>query len=380
MPTSQHKSTKTPVLFIDRDGTLIQEPPVDYQVDSLEKLSYIPTVFRGLGRIARELNYKLVMVSNQDGLGTDSFPEETFHPAHNKMMEALEGEGIHFDEVLIDRSMPEDNAPTRKPKTGLLTSYLSPVSPYDIENSYVIGDRDTDMILAKNIGCRGIYFGSDTASSSVPEVISLHTTDWVEVYRYLRSVQRRAVVHRQTKETDVYIDLRLDGTAQAEIETGLGFFDHMLDQLVRHSGIDLTVQTKGDLHVDEHHSIEDTALALGEAFHQALQNKVGLMRYGFFLPMDDVRAKVGVDFGGRNWLVWKAKFSRERIGDVPTEMFYHFFKSFSDKAMCNLSIQAKGNNEHHKIEAIFKAWAKAIRMAISVDESVEYLPTTKGTL
>jgi len=360
------------VLFIDRDGTVIIEPP-DEQVDSLEKLEFYPGVIVNLHRIVTELDYELVMVTNQDGLGTESFPEETFWPAHNKMLKTLEGEGIRFSEILIDRSFPHENAPTRKPRTGLLTHYMN--GDYDLANSYVIGDRETDVQLAKNLGARAILIGKEPH----PEAI-LTTTDWSEIYRFLRYPDRIAEVTRKTLETNIYVRLNLDGSGQANISTGLGFFDHMLVQIAKHSGCDLTIHAEGDMHVDEHHTIEDTALALGEALLKALGDKRGIERYGFLLPMDDSLAQVAIDFSGRSWLVWEAEFKREKIGDVPTEMFFHFFKSFSDAAKCNLNIKAEGENEHHKIEAIFKALARAIKMAVKRSEDSMQIPSTKGTL
>ncbi len=368
------------VLFLDRDGTLVIEPPVDYQLDSLEKLEFFPRVFQFLSRIVNEFDYQLVMVTNQDGLGTNSFPEDTFWPAHNKMLQAFKNEGIEFDEILIDRSFPEDNASTRKPRTGLLTHYLE--GAYDLENSLVVGDRYTDILLAKNIGAKGIYLNTDDAMSKqgLEEVCALQTMDWEEIYKYLKLKNRIATVRRTTKETDINIRLDLDGTGKGKMDTGLGFFDHMLDQIARHAGVDLEVAVKGDLHIDEHHTIEDTGLALGEVFHKALHDKVGLERYGFCLPMDDCLAQVGIDFGGRPWLVWEADFKREKIGEMPTEMFHHFFKSFSDTAKCNLNIKAEGTNEHHKIEAIFKSFARAIKMAIRRDLYSNQIPSTKGVL
>jgi len=374
------------VLFIDRDGTLILEPE-DYQIDSFEKLTFYPKVFQYLARIAKELDFQLVMVTNQDGLGTDSFPEDTFWPVHNLIIQTFENEGVIFKNIHIDKTFPHDNAPTRKPRTGLLTEYLD--GDYDLANSFVIGDRLSDMELAKNLGSKGIWISTDpdlgkeevsAKAEQLSEVIVLETTDWSTIYEFLKLETRSATVKRTTKETDIFIDLRLDGTGKSSNQTGLGFFDHMLDQLARHSGCDLTIQVKGDLHVDEHHTIEDTAIALGEAFHKALGDKLGIERYGFYLPMDDALAQVGIDFGGRNWLVWEAEFRRERIGDMPTEMFFHFFKSFSDAAKCNLNIKAEGDNEHHKIEAIFKAFAKAIKMAKRRDVENMQLPSTKGVL
>jgi len=369
-------------LFIDRDGTLVIEPPVDYQLDSLEKLEFYPGVFRNMHFIAKNLDYELVMVTNQDGLGTDSFPEETFWPAHNKMLKAFVGEGVVFDDILIDRSFPEDNAPTRKPRTGMMGKYID--GSYDLSKSYVIGDRLTDVELAKNLGCKAIWLSNEPdellAEKGLTDVCVLKTTNWDEVYAEVAKTDRTATVKRTTKETDIDIWLDLDGKGKTEISTGLGFFDHMLEQIGRHSGINLKVIVKGDLEVDEHHTIEDTALALGEAFLKALGNKRGIERYGFCLPMDDSLIQVALDFGGRPWLVWDADFKRERVGDMPTEMFLHFFKSFSDAAKCNLNIKAEGQNEHHKIEGIFKALAKAIKMAIKKDVFNFELPSTKGVL
>lgn len=359
------------VLFIDRDGTLVIEPPEDYQLDSLEKLEFYPFVFQSLAKIALELDYKLVMVTNQDGLGTNSFPEEDFWPAHNKMMKAFENEGIQFDEVLIDCSFPEDNAPTRKPRTGLLNKYIH--GDYDLANSYVIGDRATDIELAKNLGAKGIFIGQQNDEAV------LSTTDWREIQQYLKEQPRKATVIRKTKETDIQINLNLDGNGQSSLDTGIKFFDHMLEQIARHGNLDLNIQVNGDLEVDEHHTIEDVGLALGEAFRKALGSKKGIMRYGFLLPMDESLAQVAIDFGGRPWLVWNAEFKREKIGEMPTEMFSHFFKSFSDTAQCNLNISVEGDNEHHKIEAVFKAFAKAIQMAKSKTDNHQ-IPSTKGSL
>ena len=374
------------ILFLDRDGTIVIEPPVDYQLDSLEKLEFYPRVFQYLSRIVEELDYKLVMVTNQDGLGTASFPENTFWPAQNKIIAAFKNEGIEFEEICIDRSFPEENAPTRKPRTGLLTQYLE--GDYDLENSFVIGDRLTDMELAKNLNSKGIFInpsdlGEEECANTpedLKETIALTTASWKRIYEFLKLPPRAAIIERITKETAIKIDLNLDGTAQADNQTGIRFFDHMLDQLARHSGVDLMVRVKGDLDVDEHHTIEDTAIALGEAFRKALGDKKGIERYGFCLPMDDCLAQVALDFGGRNWLMWDAEFRREMVGKMPTEMFFHFFKSFSDAALCNLNIKAEGVNEHHKIEAIFKAWAKAIKQAIKRDISNQRLPSTKGVL
>jgi imidazoleglycerol-phosphate dehydratase / histidinol-phosphatase len=371
------------VLFIDRDGTIIVEPPTDFQVDSLEKLEFLPRAISNLRRLAEETDYELVMVTNQDGLGTDSFPEGTFWPAHNKMMRILEGENIHFQEVLIDRTFPHENAPTRKPGTGLLTKYLN--GDYDLAHSYVIGDRLTDVQLAVNLGAKAILIapqapaeGMEAAQNSAVKLI---TDDWDAMYEHLILPARTASVERNTKETRITIALNLDGSGRSDIHTGLGFFDHMLDQLARHSGADLTIRVEGDLHIDEHHTIEDTALALGDAYRQALGDKRGISRYGFLLPMDEALAQVAIDFSGRPWLVWEAEFRREKIGEMPTEMFYHFFKSFSDTSLCNLNIKVEGQNEHHKIESIFKAFAKAIRMAVRRDlKALDVLPSTKGVL
>jgi len=378
------------ILFIDRDGTLINEAPPDYQLDSFSKLTFYPRMFEYMGRIAREFDYELVMVTNQDGLGTDAFPENTFWPLHNLVMKSLEGEGIHFSSVLIDRSYPKDNAPTRKPGIGMLTDYLNK-EKYDMANSYVIGDRITDIQLAKNLGCRGIWLNNDPdlGAGEIADkaallhndgTIALETTQWSAIYEYLRLGLRQVVHERNTNETQIKIDLNIDGHGKANIITGLGFFDHMLEQIARHGKMDLTVRANGDLHIDEHHTIEDTGIALGEAFAKALADKRGMERYGFALPMDEADAKVLIDFGGRNWMVWNASFKRERIGEMPTEMFFHFFKSFADAAKCNLNIECHGDNEHHKIEAIFKAFAKAIRMAVKRDPLSNYLPSTKGVL
>ncbi len=376
------------ILFIDRDGTLIFEAPPSYQLDAFDKITFYPGMFANLSRIAREMDFELVMVTNQDGLGTDSFPEETFWPPHNLVMRNLEAEGICFKEVLIDRSFPEENLPTRKPNTGLLTNYINDAT-YDIAGSFVIGDRITDMQLAKNLGCKGIWLNEDESlgaseiQDSLTELettIALKTKNWEAIYAFLQMKIRRIHHTRNTNETKISIDINLDGTGQCQIETGLGFFDHMLHQLGRHSGIDLKITTQGDLHIDEHHTIEDTGIALGEAFAIVLGNKAGIQRYGFLLPMDDCLAQVAIDFGGRPWMVWDAGFKREKIGEMPTEMFYHFFKSFSDAAKCNLNIKAEGENEHHKIEAIFKAWAKAIKMAVKRTAGDNQLPSTKGVL
>lgn len=374
------------VLFIDRDGTLILEPE-DYQIDSFSKLKFYPEVFTYMAKIVKELDYELVMVTNQDGLGTEAHPEANFWPVHNFVMEAFKNEGVIFSEVLIDKTYPHENAPTRKPQTGLLTNYFS--EEYDLENSFVLGDRITDVELAKNLGAKGIYLnqandlGSEEISSKREELegfIALETTDWKRIYEFLKLEDRVVSLSRNTNETKINIELNLDGTGNSDISTGLPFFDHMLDQIARHGAMDLRIQVEGDLEVDEHHTIEDTMIALGEVFAKALGNKLGIERYGFCLPMDDCLAQVAIDFGGRNWLVWDADFKREMIGKLPTEMFYHLFKSFTDGARCNLNIKAEGSNEHHKIEAIFKAFAKAIKAAVKRDPEKMILPSTKGML
>ena len=375
------------VLFIDRDGTLVLEPE-NYQLDSLTKLEFYPKVFQFLSKIVKELDFELAMVTNQDGLGTESFPEETFWPTQNFILKAFENEGITFNEIFIDRSFPEDNAPTRKPRTGMLTKYLNNPE-YDLENSFVIGDRITDVELAKNLGSKAIFIKNDdnlggneiaTSLEELQNVIALQTNDWQKIYEFLKLKERTASISRITNETDIAITLNLDGTGKSNINTGISFFDHMLDQIARHGQMDLDIQVKGDLEVDEHHTIEDTAIALGEVFAKALGNKLGIERYGFCLPMDDCLAQVAIDFGGRNWLVWEAEFKREMIGQMPTEMFFHFFKSFTDGAKANLNIKAEGTNEHHKIEAIFKAFAKAIKVAVKRDTEKMILPSTKGML
>ena len=376
------------VLFIDRDGTIINEVPPTYQIDSFEKLQFYPQVFRYLGLIAAELDYELVMVTNQDGLGTSSFPEETFWPVQNFIMDCLKQEGIVFDEVCIDKSFPEQHLPTRKPGTAMLQKYMNNEA-YDMANSFVIGDRITDVQLAKNLGCKAIWLNSDESLGSAEisdemnvliPTIALKTLELRNIYSFLK-LSNRSVKHiRKTNETNIEIELNVDGSGVAHIHTGLGFFDHMLEQIARHGKMDISITTKGDLHIDEHHTIEDTGIALGEAFALALQDKRGMERYGFALPMDEAEAKVLIDFGGRSWLVWDAEFKREKIGDMPTEMFFHFFKSFSDAAKCNLNIASKGTNEHHKIEAIFKAFAKAMKMAVKRDPFSNYLPSTKGVL
>ncbi|MDB9760274.1 bifunctional histidinol-phosphatase/imidazoleglycerol-phosphate dehydratase HisB [bacterium] len=375
------------VLFIDRDGTLAIEPPVDYQLDSFEKLEFYPKVFQYLGKIAKELDFELVMVTNQDGLGTDSFPEATFWPLHNFLINTFEKEGVVFTEQIIDKTFSKDNASTRKPNTGLLTHYFSEL--YDLENSFVIGDRLTDIELAKNLGAKGILINNNNtegedeitvAKEELKQFIALETNDWSAIYEFLKVKERTGSITRNTNETKIEIDVNLDGTGKSTIATGIAFFDHMLDQIARHGQLDLNIQVQGDLEVDEHHTIEDTAIALGELFAKTLGNKLGIERYGFCLPMDDCLAQVGIDFGGRNWLVWEADFKREMVGKMPTEMFMHFFKSFTDGAKCNLNIKAEGTNEHHKIEAIFKAFAKAIKMAVKRDVEKMILPSTKGML
>jgi len=374
------------VLFIDRDGTIIKEP-VDEQIDSFEKLKFYPKVFQYLSKIVNELDYELVMITNQDGLGTASYPENTFWPVHNFVIKCFEDEGIIFDEQLIDRTFAKDNAPTRKPNTGLLTKYFS--EEYDLENSFVIGDRLTDMELAKNLGAKGVFINEEThlgvneitvKREELNTYISLETNDWQKIYAFLKADERSGGIIRNTNETKIAIQLNLDGTGKSKINTGIAFFDHMLDQIARHGQLDLKIQVEGDLEVDEHHTIEDTAIALGELFNSVLGNKLGIERYGFCLPMDDCLAQAAIDFGGRNWLVWEADFKREMVGKMPTEMFYHFFKSFTDGAKCNLNIKAEGTNEHHKIEAIFKAYAKAIKMAVKRDIEKMILPSTKGML
>lgn len=377
------------ILFIDRDGTLINEAPPTYQLDSFDKLTFYPDMFFYMRKIAAELDYELVMVTNQDGLGTEIFPENTFWPLQNFVMKSLENEAIHFSKVFIDKTFPAENAPTRKPGTGMLTEYLSN-DAYDIANSYVIGDRITDIQLAKNLGCKGIWMNEDASLGltdtkiDVAELrqstIALESTSWQKIYEFLKLGLRTVKHERNTKETQISIELNLDGSGKANISTGLHFFDHMLDQIARHGNIDLNITAKGDLHIDEHHTIEDTGIALGEAFALALADKKGMERYGFCLPMDDCMAQVAIDFGGRNWIVWDAKFNREKVGEMPTEMFFHFFKSFSDASKTNLIIKAEGENEHHKIEAIFKAFAKAIKMAVKRDPLKNFLPSTKGTL
>jgi imidazoleglycerol-phosphate dehydratase/histidinol-phosphatase len=359
-----NKKMKKKALFIDRDGTLIAEPPVTFQVDNLEQLEFLPGVIRNLYRIRQKLDFELVMVTNQDGLGTEVYPQENFDQVQNKMLSVFKNEGIVFDNILIDKSFPEDNLPTRKPGTAMLTDYMS--GDYDLENSFVIGDRSTDVELAKNLGCKSILINEQTG--------------WDEVSEILFAKERRAIVQRKTKETDIYVSIDLDGTGKTDISTGLHFFDHMLEQIGKHSGINLVINVKGDLEVDEHHTIEDTGISLGEALLLALGDKRGLERYGYYLPMDDCICSVALDFGGRSWLVWDVEFQREKVGDVPTEMFLHFFKSLSDAAKMNLNIRAEGQNEHHKIDGIFKGFARAVKMAIRRDIFNDELPSTKGTL
>ncbi|CAN5199324.1 bifunctional histidinol-phosphatase/imidazoleglycerol-phosphate dehydratase HisB [soil metagenome] len=364
------------VLFIDRDGTLIFEPE-DFQIDSFEKLKFLPQMITYLGKIARETDFELVMVSNQDGLGTASFPEETFYPVQNFIVQTLESEGITFSEICIDRSFGHENKPTRKPNTGMLAKYFS--REYDLANSFVIGDRETDVKLAENLGAKAIFIRNPNFETVENENV-FAVEGWQEIYEFLKLPPRKISHKRTTKETEISVDLNLDGNGKSDISTGISFFDHMLEQLSRHGNLDLCIAAKGDLHIDEHHTIEDVAITLGEAFSLVLQDKRGMERYGFTLPMDDCLAQVAIDFGGRNWCVWEAEFKRENVGKMPTEMFFHFFKSFSDKANCNLNIHATGANEHHKIEAIFKAFAKAIKMAVKRDISSNSLPSTKGSL
>ena len=376
------------VLFIDRDGTLIKEVPPTFQIDSFEKLIFYPGVFQYLSRIAKEFDFHFAMVSNQDGLGTDSFPTTQFEPVQNHIIQTLAGEGIVFHDIHIDPSLPHENSPSRKPGTGMLEKYFN-AEEFDLKGSYVIGDRLTDLQLAKNLGSKCIllnnqngagYIDVDQLDDQLKNHLVLETTEWASIFMFLKNGHRKVTHERNTHETSILVKIDLDGSGKSYIQTGLGFFDHMLDQIARHGKMDLTIQVKGDLHVDEHHTIEDTGIALGEAMSMVLADKRGLERYGFSLPMDDAEAKVLIDFGGRNWIVWDASFSREKVGDMPTEMFYHFFKSFSDAAKCNLNIYCRGENEHHKIEAIFKAFAKAIRMAVRKDPWNDVLPSTKGVL
>lgn len=374
------------LLFIDRDGTLVLEPE-DYQVDSFQKLKFYPQVFTYLSKIAKELDYELVMVTNQDGLGTDSHPEENFWPIQNFIIETFENEDVKFEDIFIDKTFAKDNAPTRKPNTGLLTKYFDK-DTYDLENSFVIGDRITDVKLAKNLNSKAIFINNDETlgaeeildNDDLENVIALKTTSWKAIYEFLKLKNRTSEIIRNTNETKIKINLNLDGTGKSNIDTGIAFFDHMLDQIAKHGQMDLEIKVDGDLEVDEHHTIEDTGIALGEAFYQALGNKLGIERYAFVLPMDDCLAQVALDFGGRNWIVWNAEFKREMIGKMPTEMFFHFFKSFSDSAKANLNIKAEGDNEHHKIESIFKAFAKCLRSAVKRDSEKMILPSTKGML
>lgn len=376
------------ILFIDRDGTLIMEPPVTNQLDQFSKLEFYPHVFEYLAKIVKELDYELVMVTNQDGLGTDAFPEDAFWPIQNFVIKTFENEGIIFSEVLIDKTFPHENKDTRKPGTGMLKHYFDQ-EQFDLQNSFVIGDRLTDVELAKNLGCHAIFINNfqqlgtseiTVSHEELQNVIALETQQWQQIYEFLKRPQRKMVHSRNTNETKIEVEINLDGNGKADIKTGLGFFDHMLEQVAKHSGMDLKIHCDGDLHIDEHHTIEDVALAFGEAILSALGNKRGIERYGFLLPMDDCLAQVAIDFGGRSWLVWDVEFKREKIGEMPTEMFYHFFKSFSDASKSNLNIKAEGTNEHHKIEAIFKAFAKSIKMAIRRDPLNNSLPTTKGIL
>lgn len=391
--TSATKDPATPeaikILFIDRDGVLIREDPPEYQIDSFSKLEFYTGMFEWLTKIATELKYQLVMVTNQDGLGTASFPEDSFWPVHNFILKSLANEKIHFNDVFIDRTYPKDNAPTRKPGTGMLTKYLNNPA-YDLAHSFVIGDRITDMQLAKNLGCKGFWLNNNsglgaaeintTAEDLRKDTIVLESPEWKNIYHYLKLPPRLVTHERNTNETKIKVTLNLDGTGKADVKTGIAFFDHMLDQLARHGNMDLSIECLGDLHIDEHHSIEDTGIALGETFVKALGNKKGIERYGFLLPMDDSLAQVAIDFGGRSWILWEADFKREKIGEMPTEMFFHFFKSFSDAAKCNLNIKVEGDNEHHKIEAIFKGFAKAIKMAVKREIGNDSLPSTKGLL
>ena len=374
------------LLFIDRDGTLVLEPE-DYQVDSFQKLKFYPQVFTYLSKIAKELDYELVMVTNQDGLGTASHPEENFWPIQNFIIETFENEGVKFEDIFIDKTFAKDNAPTRKPNTGLLTKYFDK-DTYDLENSFVIGDRITDVKLAKNLNSKSIFINNDETlgaeeileNDDLDNVIALKTTSWKSIYEFLKLENRTSEIIRNTNETKIHIKLNLDGTGKSNINTGISFFDHMLDQIAKHGQMDLEIKVDGDLEVDEHHTIEDTGIALGEAFYQALGNKLGIERYAFVLPMDDCLAQVTLDFGGRNWINWNADFKREMIGKMPTEMFFHFFKSFSDSAKANLNIKAEGENEHHKIESIFKAFAKCLKSAVKRDSEKMILPSTKGML
>jgi imidazoleglycerol-phosphate dehydratase/histidinol-phosphatase len=372
-------------LFVDRDGTIIKEP-ADYQIDHIDKLVFFPNVISSLRLAHKVLGYQLVLITNQDGLGTESFPSEDFWPVQNLMIRTLESEGISFEKIAIDSSFPSENSPNRKPRTGMLTDLIS--QGFDLENSFVIGDRYTDVELGKNLGIKSFLFnasqsGKDELNESLEELnnyVALECDDWNSITDFLKKLDRKITHQRKTKETDIEITLNLEGTGESEINTGLGFFDHMLEQIARHGQLDLFVKCKGDLHIDEHHTIEDTGIALGEAFAKALGNKLGVERYGYCLPMDDALAQAAIDFGGRAWLMWDAKFKREKIGDMPTEMFFHFFKSFADGAKANLNLKASGFNEHHKIEGLFKAFAKAIKMAKKRDTEHLILPSTKGSL
>lgn len=373
-----------PILFIDRDGVILNEPPTDFQIDSLEKTSFVKNAITTLSKIATEFDYYKILITNQDGLGTASYPEETYYPYQNLMLRILENESFVFNEIHVDRTFAKENKPTRKPGTALLNHLINNKN-FDIENSFVIGDRWSDIELAKNLGCKAIYLKSlhqltKEQEENYKNIIAFEADNWNDVYTFLKLNLRKVKHERNTNETKIKIELNIDGSGKANIHTGLGFFNHMLEQIARHGKIDLSIETKGDLHIDEHHTIEDTGIALGEAFAKALIDKRGMERYGFALPMDEAEAKVLIDFGGRNWLVWNAEFKREKVGDMPTEMFFHFFKSFSDAAKCNLNIECKGDNEHHKIEAIFKAFAKAIKMAVKRDPLSNYLPSTKGIL
>ena len=385
IPSFSGNGGSTRVLFLDRDGVVLVEPPTDFQIDSVDKTIFLPGAITALSKIAAELDYYKVMVTNQDGLGTDAYPEFDFYPYHNLMLRTLAGEGFVFDEMHIDRTYAKENKPTRKPGTGMLQHFFDK-DKYNLANSFVVGDRWSDIQLAKNLGCKAIYLRSslhtftEEQETNLRSTIALETDNWQDIYVFLKLGLRKVVHERNTNETKISIELNLDGSGKTNISTGLGFFDHMLDQIARHGKMDLTVIAKGDLHIDEHHTIEDTGIALGEAFAKALVDKRGMERYGFALPMDEAEAKVLIDFGGRSWIVWNAEFKREKIGEMPTEMFFHFFKSFSDAAKCNLNIECKGENEHHKIEAIFKAFAKAIRMAVKRDPLSNYLPSTKGVL
>ena len=372
------------ILFIDRDGTIVKEPD-DYQLDEFKKLIFYPEVINSLSSIYRDLDFELVLITNQDGLGTKSFPEENFWPFQNFIIDVLEGEGVKFNEVLIDKTFPNDNSLTRKPGTALVEKYIN--GRYDLKNSFVIGDRLTDMEFAKNLNCKGIFIcnnetlgSEEVRDDDLNETIVLKTKKWNQIYKYLLTKSRSSVYKRKTNETNISIEINIDGSGESDINTGISFFDHMLDQLSKHGGIDLKIRVEGDLNIDEHHTIEDTAIALGKALKNALGNKIGIERYGFSLPMDDSLAQVSLDFGGRSWLVWEADFNREMIGKMPTEMFSHFFKSFADSSKANINIKAEGKNEHHKIEAIFKAFAKALKFAVKRDNSKMILPTTKGKL